>query len=259
MLSIERQREIEELLLEKKSISVAELSERFDVSFETIRRDLKVLEAKGIVEKSYGGAVLKEKVSHKADFKTLSHVMVDTKKKMAETAISFIRPGDCIYIDFSTTCNQIVPLLEDISINILTNSLEVMNQLAGRKNLSLFSTGGIFDPGNYAFMGNTSIQNLEQFHLDKAFISCRALSMERGISDKSEQEAELRKKIIESSNKVYLMVDHTKFNKVAFVRTCDMKAITAVITDMHPGQAWEAYFKKNNIGLYISGSVGDKK
>ena len=253
MLSIERQREIEELLLEKKSISVAELSERFDVSFETIRRDLKTLEAKGIVEKSYGGAVLKEKVSHKADFKTLSHIMVETKKKMAETAVSFIRPGDCVYIDFSTTCSQIVPLLDDISINVLTNSMEVMNQLAGRKNIALFATGGLFDPSNYAFMGNTAIQNLEQFHLDKAFISCRSLSLERGISDKSEQEAQLRKKIIESSNKVYLMADHTKFNKVAFVRTCDLKAVTAVITDTHPGRSWEAYFKKNNISLYVNG------
>ncbi len=250
MLSIERQREITDILLEKKSVSVAELSERFQVSFETIRRDLKVLEADGIIEKSYGGAVLKDRVSGKADFKTLSHIMVDIKRSIAMRAVCFIRQGDCIYIDFSTTCGQIVPLLEDIPVNVLTNSLEVMNQLSDKKQISLFSIGGNWDPENCAFMGSTAISNLGQYHVDKAFISCRALSMERGISDKTEAEAELRRKIIESSNQVYLLADSSKFGRIAFVKTCDFRKITAVLTDEEPGEEWKGFFEKNGIAWY---------
>ncbi len=250
MLSIERQRAITDILLEKKSVAVAELAERFQVSFETIRRDLKALEAEGVVEKSYGGAVLKEKVRHKVDFKTLSHIMVDVKRSIASRAVRFIRPNDCIYIDFSTTCGQLVPLLKDIPVNVLTNSLEVMNRLSDKAQVSLFSIGGSWDPDNCAFMGTTAISNLSQYHVDKAFISCRALSMEHGISDKTEAEAELRRKIIESSNQVYLLADSSKFGWIAFVKTCDLKKITAVITDEEPDEEWKAFFEKNGIVWY---------
>lgn len=255
MLSIERQREITDILLEKKSASVAELAERFQVSFETIRRDLKALEADGVVEKSYGGAVLKEKVRHKVDFKTLSHIMVDIKRNMASKAIRFIKPNDCIYIDFSTTCGQLVPLLQDIPVNVLTNSLEVMNQLSDKARVSLFSIGGCWDPDNCAFMGSTAISNLSQYHVDKAFISCRALSMEQGISDKTEAEAELRRKIIESSNQVYLLADSSKFGWIAFRKTCDFQKITAVITDEEPDREWKAFFEKNGVACYACSSA----
>ena len=106
MLSIERQGIIKNILLEHKSVSVADLTERFGVSFETIRRDLKVLEKEGMIEKTYGGAVLKQKVMNPADYQTLSHIMVDSKRKMALRAVRLLVPGDCIYIGFSSTWEE---------------------------------------------------------------------------------------------------------------------------------------------------------
>ena len=259
MLSIERQREITNILLEKKSVSVAELSERFRVSFETIRRDLKALEADGVVEKSYGGAVLKERVGGNVDFKTLSHIMVDTKRRMASKAREFIKRGDCIFIDFSTTCGQIVPFLEELPINVLTNSLEVMNGLVDKKNVTLFSTGGCWDSENCAFMGNTAVHSLGQFHLDKAFISCRALSMERGISDKTEAESEIRKTIVESSNEVYLLADSTKINRVAFIKTCEFSAVKALITDKELSEEWKAFLEKHGVEWYCCDTGSEKR
>ena len=90
MLTLERQEKIKDMLLENKTVQVAELSDLFKVSFETIRRDLKVLEKEGFAEKTYGGAVLIEKVSHKASYQVLSHIMVETKRKLAEAAAAFI-------------------------------------------------------------------------------------------------------------------------------------------------------------------------
>lgn len=255
MLSVKRQQLIKDILLEKKSVSVSELSEMYGVSFETIRRDLKVLESEGFAEKTYGGAILRERVGLAADFKTLSHVMVDIKQKIAAIATHFIEPGDCIFIDFSTTCAQIVSLLQDIPLNVLTNSLEVINQLQEKQNISLISTGGNWDAENYSFMGRAAVHNLKRYHLDKAFVSCRALSMEHGLSDRTESESELRKTIIENANKVYLLADASKFDKAAFVKTCDFQNITAIITDKTLDEEWKEFLTQHNVSFYDASFV----
>ena len=250
MLAIERQKIISDMLLEKKSVSVAELSEQFEVSFETVRRDLKILEESGIAEKSYGGAVLKEKVSHKLGFEDLSHIMVDIKHAIAAEAMNHIDEGDSIYIDFSTTCGSMVELLGGTPLNVLTSSLEVMNRLADKEKISMLSTGGSWNAANRAFFGRTALQNLEQFHMDKAFISCCALNMAQGITDRTEMESELRRKVIECSNQVYLLVDNSKFDKVAFVKTCDFENITAVITDADLDEEWRGFLEKHHVKYY---------
>ncbi|WP_066456426.1 MULTISPECIES: DeoR/GlpR family DNA-binding transcription regulator [Anaerotruncus] len=250
MLTIERQEQIKNILLEQKSVSVADLTARFDVSFETIRRDLKVLEKEGFVEKSYGGAILKQRVNNTADFQMLSNIMVEAKQRMAAMALNFISPGDCIYIGFATTCVQIAELLDNIPITVLTSSLEVMNKLSGKKNITLFSTGGAWDARNCAFTGRTAVDNLAQFHLDKAFISCRALSMENGISDKTEAESDMRRRIVESSNEVYLLADNSKFGKMTFVKTCGFERITAVITDKTLSKPWASFLDDLKIAHY---------
>ena len=247
MLTLERQEKIKDMLLENKTVQVAELSDLFKVSFETIRRDLKVLEKEGCAEKTYGGAVLIEKVSHKASYQVLSHIMVETKRKLAEAAAAFIDEGDCIYIDFSTTCGQMVYTIPDVQINVLTSSLAVINALKDKEKISLLTTGGMWDKNNYAFMGLAAAQNLKQFHVDKAFISCRGLSIEHGLSDRTEDEASIRSIIIENANEVFLLADESKFDKDAFVKTGDLKRVTTVITDKKTDARWTEFFRNNNI------------
>lgn len=247
MLSGERLDQIKNELIENKKVSVIDLSEYFHVSLETIRRDLKKLEKDGVAKCIYGGAVLADRVKSTVDYQYLSNIMVETKKHIAQLAVQFIQPMDCIYIDFSTTCGQLSEFLGDIPINVMTSSLDTMNKVVNLPNVSLLSVGGEWDSLNRAFLGKTTVQTIKDFHLDKAFVSCRALNMKNGISDRSMPEAEVRKAIIESSNQVYLMVDNSKFDKMAFVKTGDFSNITAVITDMKPSDDWLTFFEKNNI------------
>ena len=251
MITEERQTIIKAELLEKKSISVAELAQRYDVSFETIRRDIKELEKEGIAKKIYGGAVLAERAAGDFRFSDLANIMVDTKQKMAQTAAQAIRRSDCIYIDFSTTCGQMADIIGAMNspVNVMTSSLDVMAKLEDKSHVSLISVGGEWDTENRAFMGTTSVQTLHMYHLDKAFISCRAISMAHGLSDKSGAESELRKAIIESANQVFLVVDHTKFDRMAFVKTAGFEKISAVITDEEPSAEWKHFFKERDIEL----------
>lgn len=250
MQAFERQEQIKGIILEQKSVSVSDLTARFNVSFETVRRDLKVLEDQGIIEKSYGVAKLKQRVSNNADFDILSTVMVESKKRIAALALNFVTPGDCIYIDFSTTCSQLAGLLEDTTVTVLTNSLPVMNELLNRSGFMFFSTGGCWDPRNRAFIGRTAVDTLSQYHVDKAFVSCRALSIENGLSDKTEAESDIRRRIIASANEVYLLVDYSKFDKITFVKTSGFERITAIITDKPLSEQWIAFLDDSGILHY---------
>lgn len=247
MLASERQKLIVDILLEKKHAMVADLASEFDVSFETIRRDLKVLEKSGMIEKSYGEARIKERVSHYLDYETLSHLMVEIKKKIAEAAISYVEPHDCIYIDYATTCQQLVELLGEVPVTVMTNSLEALCKLVRTPNVEAFSPGGMWDQANHAFVGKSTLDCLDDFRFDKAFVSCRALSMEHGLSDRTEMEASLRRKILQCSNEVYLMVDYSKFDKAAFVRTMDFSRITGIITDATLNEEWKEFLEEHNI------------
>ncbi|MDD5823879.1 MAG: DeoR/GlpR family DNA-binding transcription regulator [Firmicutes bacterium] len=251
MTALERQKRIEEILLERKHISVAELSNIFGVSFETVRRDLKAMEKIGLIEKSYGEARIKEKVSHELGFEELSHIMVDAKKKISEAAMRYVEPGDCLYLDYATTCLMMVDYLGEVPVTVMTSSFEVLKGLTSKPKVHTYCTGGSWDEKNRAFVGQATLKCLDDFHLDKAFISCRALSMEKGLSDRTEIEAALRRKVIEASNEVYLMVDYSKFDKEAFVRTADFSKLKGIITDAELGEEWQEFLEERGI-TYIN-------
>ena len=246
----ERIDEIKNIILENRRVSVAELSERFSVSFETIRRDLKILENEGIIKKTHGGAVFRERVSHVADYKSLENVLSSVKAQIASIATRFIVPNDSIYIDFSTTCLYLARSLGDLPLNVMTNSSEVLDTLGNKEQISLFSTGGCWNIKSRSFMGRFALENLSQFHFDKAFISCKGISMLDGLSDRNEREADLRQKAIECADEVYLLADHTKFDKTAFIRTTGFDHLTAVITDTPLSPEWQNFLMERSIKYY---------
>ena len=250
MLSLERQNAIMDILLGKKVVSVAELAEQYNVSYETIRRDLKALEKETGIERTYGGAVLRDPKRRNYSYESVSRFMKSTKMALSSRALGFIKPDECLFVDFSTTCLPIVQLLPDISVNLLTNSLEVANVVSDRKNVRVFITGGFFDSSCRGFFGAGAVDSLKHYNLDKAFISCRSLSMEHGLSDKNENESALRRAVVNSAREVYLLVDNSKFGWDAFMHTCDFKRITAVLTDKHLDAEWSDFFAQQGVCVY---------
>lgn len=250
MLVIDRRKEIKALLLEKQSVTVAELSEKFDVSFETIRRDFEVLQEEGFLKKTYGGAVLTKHVQSNVGYDMLTNLFLDNKKRIAKTAAQFIDLGDCIFLDHLTTTFQMVHEIKEKKITVMSNSIKVLNELSTCPSLSLVAAGGIFDTNLYSFMGSTAISTINNFHMDKAFISCRALDKDKGLSDKYEPEADIHKAIINNADKVYLLVDSTKFDKSTFVHTCEFNKISTLITDHQIPYHWKDFLSSLNIEYY---------
>jgi DeoR/GlpR family transcriptional regulator of sugar metabolism len=258
MLSVIRRNEIKKLILEKQNMTVAELSRIFDVSDETIRRDLRHLEEEGIVSRTYGGALLQKRVKNEIAYNMLEGLFVENKRRIARKCAEFIHNGDSIFLDFSTTalylCNEIAAK----KITVISNSIKVQTQLSSYENITLISTGGGLQRSSFSFVGRTAVQALKNFYADRAFVSCRSLSTEKGLSDGDEQQAEIRRMMIQNSNQVYVIADHTKFDKVSFVNICGFEDVDAIVVDTELGSHWHAFCAENKIALYECGEDEDE-
>ena len=250
MLALERQNAIMDLLLDQKSVMIADLADKFNVSYETIRRDLKALERETGIERTYGGAVLQDPQNRNFSYANVSRFMKETKNVLAQKALSFIKKNECIFIDFSTTCFPIAQLISNIHLRLLTNSIDISLALTEKQNINVFLLGGYQDVETHGLFGPTTINNFTQFNLDKSFISCRSISIEHGLSDRTEEESILRSTAIKMSKEIYLLMDYSKFGWDAFTHTEGLEKVTAIITDKPLDEEWMAFFNKRGIAVY---------
>jgi DeoR/GlpR family transcriptional regulator of sugar metabolism len=232
MLVAERHQKIIELVNERKSIRVTELSQIFSITEETIRRDLEKLESQKKLIRSHGGAV-SISTSSVSEVSYLEREVTNVKEKrqIALEAVRQVAEGDRIILDASTTAWYMAKELPDIDITVLTNSLKVATELSTKKAITVISTGGILRPESLSSVGPLAESSLESYHVNKAFISCKGLHLERGMSEASEQQARIKELMVNSADTVYIMVDHSKFGVQAFTRFSDLDSIDYVITD----------------------------
>lgn len=252
MLAVTRKNKIKDLITEKKSVTVSELAALFSVTEETIRRDLKLLEDEGFLTRTYGGAFIQDGVQNEISMSIRETAYVESKETIAKKCLDLIHNGDSIFIDVSTTALFIAEAVQNMRITVLTNSLKVTNLLANCENIRLITIGGIYSPTYMSFLGRSTLNALDSFYVDKAFISCRSLSLQHGITDSNEQVSEVRQKIIQRSNKVYLVADYSKFNKTSFISICGFEDITGIVTDKPLSSEWKEMLAQQDVGLFDS-------
>ncbi len=248
MLALERRNLILEKLQEEKRVVVSELSQKFGVSEETIRRDLEKLEKEGLATKSYGGAVLNDSTTIDMPFNVRKKTNVSGKQKLAEIAAGMVHDGDHIILDASTTSVFIAKALKDKeNLTVITNSLEIMIELSDVSDWNIICSGGSLKEGYLALVGPGTAESLNCFNAEKAFFSCKGIDMEKGITDGNEMFSQVKQIMMKSAKESILAVDSSKFDKVAFSRLCDVGAMNIVLTDQKPDEKWLGYFETNGI------------
>ncbi len=257
MLSSLRKEKIKITLLEKKEVSVSELAEAFSVSDETIRRDLRVLEEEGFAKRSHGGAVLSNRVKATADNNALAGLFVESKQIIARQCSDFIHNGDCIFLDGSTTASAICGMIQQKEITVLTNSLRAINMLSKSKSIKLICLGGNFLASRQSFVGQCANDTLSRYYVDTAFISCRSLSMENGITDSDDDSARLKQLITKHANRVVLIVDHTKFGKTSFTKACNFGDINDIVTDTPLSEDWLNFATAHGVSVHDTHEAED--
>lgn len=252
MLAAARKSDIKKLLLEHKSVSVVELAARFQVTEETIRRDLKALEHEGVAERTHGGAILAEKVSTSFNRLVMASILHPNKVAMAKLARAYVKNGLCVFLDSSTTVQALIPEIQDLQITVSSNSIDVATACSNHPNINLIALGGVYNHHYRCFSGSISSSVLQNFYFDLAVISCRTLSLTHGLTDSDTEEAEIKRMAISRSKRLIVLADHTKFDKVSFVKICDLSKVDALITDKPLSPFWAEYLSQSNIELLVA-------
>lgn len=249
MLSIERREALKQLMLGEKTVTVAAAAQRFGVSTETIRRDFEALNAEGFLIKTYGGASLACRNYDATPQSIKSRLFVKNKQRMASRAAREVKPGDCIFLDHSTTVAAMCAEIKNLPITVMTNSLLVIEQLADIPTIKLVVTGGYLDCPSQGLLGLEAVRFIQKHSVDRAFLSCQAVDTLKGLCDGSEAMADLRLHIVENANAAYLLADHTKFGRTAFTHICGFSRIHTVITDMVMDPTWRTLLYENQVHL----------
>lgn len=251
MLPVARRSEILQKLMMDGKVVVCELAEKFEVTEETIRRDLEKLEEDGFAKKIYGGAVRNDNNTVDLPFKVRKQANVDGKKYIAELIGNLIEDGDSLLLDSSTTALFTVKsIFSKSNITLVTNSVEILLDLPQGQGWNVISTGGTYRSESMAFFGYEAQKVVEKFFADYAVLSCKGIDINKGMTDTRETFAELKKTFLKSAKKIILAIDNTKFDKISFVRFGDFDSVDIVVTDVDPGEEWRALFEQKGIKLY---------
>ena len=250
MLAIERRNEILEKLQTDRRVVVSELSQLYDVSEETIRRDLEKLVNDGYAIKSYGGAVINENVNIELPFNIRKNRNIIGKQHIAELITGLVNDGDSIMLDASTTAVYIAKALQEKglkNLTIITNSIEIIIELFDVQDWTVLSTGGVSREGSFALVGPQTDRMLRNYHVDKAIISCKGIDVSAGFTDSDDLHANNKRTMLKSAKERILAIDSSKFDRIAFTEIGTLDDLTAVITDEKPEERWLQVFKDSGI------------
>jgi DeoR/GlpR family transcriptional regulator of sugar metabolism len=243
MLAIERRQRIIELIQQDKKVHVSNLSQLFQVTEETVRRDLEKLENDGLLTRTYGGAILNQSTLEDLPFQTRTSMNHEIKQNISLKAADLINDHDTIMVDASTTCLELIQTLQGKNgLTIITNSIKIPYDFIN-SHFNIISTGGTLRAHSLALVGSVA----QNYFVNMAIMSCNSLSLDKGIMESNEPESELKRRMIKQADIVILLVDHTKFNKTGFIKLFDFDNVDYIITDCQPDADWLAIFEKHNI------------
>ncbi|MCM3781798.1 DeoR/GlpR family DNA-binding transcription regulator [Neobacillus mesonae] len=246
----ERKQTILSQLNTEGKVQVYALAKIFDVSTETIRRDLDRLEKEGKLRKVYGGAVSVRSGITEPAFRnrTLQHLA--EKQAIGTRAASLVEDGETVLLDNGTTTLEIMrQLMDRAEVTVITNSVPIMAcALDGFKGKFIFA-GGEINLNVQAATGGISHTLLHQFKVNKAFISAGGVSMSDGVTDYLLEEALLSRTMMERSEESILVADYSKFGQSTFAQIAKVEQFSMVITDQNCTKEWKNLLHKMDIEL----------
>lgn len=231
MLAIDRQIRILELLKRVGSVRTIETAYELGVTDETVRKDFELLEKRGELVRTHGGATRPQRIREELHFTERQAVRREEKRAIARLAASRIQANETIFLDASSTVLTLTEFLPDLPLTILTNALGVFNALSDRANLDLICTGGIFDSKSRSFIGLSAEQSLQRYNIHRMFFSGNGIHLERGVSESNSRQAAFKEQVIANAEDVVLLADYSKLQQKAAFFFSEVSNITCLITD----------------------------
>ncbi|MDG1021241.1 MAG: transcriptional repressor AgaR [Emcibacteraceae bacterium] len=253
MNTVERRKNILECALRDKSVLVDRLAEDFGVSTVTIRSDLKFLDKKNLLVRTHGGAVINNVLSRELSLDEKSRKQNTTKKKIALKVSSLIEEGDAIIVDSGTTTAEVALLLRKFkNLTVMTNGLNVAQNLMGYAGVEIHMTGGKLRQKTGSFYGAMAEQQLRLYRFSKVILGVDGFNINIGVTTHFEQEASLNRVMCESADQVIVATDSSKFEHSGFYKIVDTEDIEVLVTDTGISDKIAQKLEQSGIELIIA-------
>ncbi len=213
-------------------VEVAELAEVFDVTPETVRRDLTTLERQGVLRRVHGGAIVADLFGFEPALSVRESVHTSEKSRIAQTALAQLPPEGAVALDAGSSTQKLAELLpSDRELTVVTNSIPIASTLASRSNITLHLVGGRVRARTLATVGDAATSFLANVYADVCFLGTNGISVDRGLTTPDRAEAAVKKAFVRSARRCVVLADHTKFGSVHFAHFADLAEVDVVVTD----------------------------
>nr|WP_078510404.1 DeoR/GlpR family DNA-binding transcription regulator [Streptomyces himastatinicus] len=237
MFAAERRQLILEMVRANGAVSLRELARVVQTSEVTVRRDVRALEAEGLLDRRHGGAVLPGGFTRESGFPQKSHLATAEKTAIADLAAGFVEEGEAVVVGAGTTTQELARRLARVpGLTVVTNSLLVAQALAHANRVEVVMTGGTLRGSNYALVGSGAEQSLQGLRVSRAFLSGSGLTAERGLSTSNMLSASVDRALVQAAAEVVVLADHTKLGTDTMFQTVPTDVITRLVTDEPPAQ-----------------------
>ncbi len=231
----ERQEQIAQMVVDAGRVRVADLAVQFGVSPVTIRKDLLALESEARLVRTHGGAIA-PRGSNRPEpaFDVRERLQRDEKSRIGAAAAMLVDDGDSIVFDASTTALYVAHQLRERSwhqLTVITNSIRIALELAGHPGITVLMLGGRVRSEALSVVGPLGDGVFRRVNVQKAFVGAVGLTLDAGLSDAMEEEAQIKRSMVAAAREVYALVDHTKFGRTASATFCRIDRLTGILTD----------------------------
>ncbi|MEC3884294.1 DeoR family transcriptional regulator [Halobacillus litoralis] len=244
-----------QFLKENRRISIDQMCEMFDISRDTARRDLVKLEERKAIVRTRGGAILPRTHTTIQDYSHRLKTVSFEKQQIGSKAVSFIRPGDKIILDTSTTVQACANQIRPMDITVITNSIHQAEILSNVESVSIQLLGGFLQKEHQFLYGASVIERLKSYHVDQAFIGVVGIS-DSGLSIAHEEDGMVKRNMIKQAEQVIVLADHTKFGVTEFFTFAELEDVDVIITDQLPDEEFQQRLQEHHVDLIVTGEEG---
>jgi DeoR family transcriptional regulator of aga operon len=249
----ERQKQILSMLSQQGRLSVAEIVTQFSISEATARRDLETLASQGKAQRVHGGVIAVEQAPPELPILERENEQAEEKARIGRAAANLVGHHETVFLGSGTSVLEIARNLRDHrDLTVITNSLPVLNMLAGRKEITVVSLGGMLRDSELSFIGHITEQALVEVRADKVFMGTRGVSLEHGLTNDYLQETLTDRAILKSGREVIIVADHTKVNRVATVLLAPLSQMHTLVTDPKADKKFVQALKRQSIQVLVA-------
>jgi len=234
-------------------VTVEEMAKKFNVTPQTIRRDINLLDKNGYISRYHGGAGLCVSTEN-VDYRHRKELLLDEKRKIAQLVASMIKDNSSLFLNIGTTTEYVAEALvsHNNKLRIITNNLNVAAIMSKKKDFEVIVAGGIVRSRDCGIIGEAAIKFIRQFKVDIGIIGISGIELDGTLLDYDFKEVYVARAIIENSRKVYLVADHSKFGRNAMVKLGHIKEIDTLITDKAPPEQLMEVLRNNDVTLELT-------